>query len=183
MTLEWFVQNREIVVGAVKADSIILTSSATLSKAVETALEIAFDEQTNTVDGEFGLDFKQDKLKEGGVKIIANDVFFATRSTSLYAKECTISYSNLYPEIWYEVCGYRFKFTVMESTPEQYTLRIQPKIGDTSKFIEEFDMRKMRVLDELHLVGILLYKSSNSYVGEITTWLVGPYGTDMGGNL
>ena len=178
--LQWFVKDRAMVVGALRAKKATLTRTAGISDQLKGALKAAASETTGTVKGNLGLSLSDLVEEEGKISIQANNIFFAVRSTDLATRVCAVPGTGgaplkVMPGQWITLCDY-FKFKFSPVAGDKYKYKIERPGADTVEYLASFDERKMVPLDEIHLVGPRVSKDSGTYELDFYGFLVGPKG-------
>jgi len=180
--LQWFVKDRAMVVGALRAKKAKLTRTTGISESLKAALKLAVKETTDTAKGNLALQLA-DLVEQGGqISIQANDTFFAVRSTAIATRVCKVPAAGaplmaVEPGRWYTLCGYfRFKFELLGEGTGQVRYKVERPGSDTVEYLERIDSRTMRPLDGVHLVGPRVSRDGGGYLLDFYGFLVGPRG-------
>ena len=88
--LDWFVDNRTVIIAGVKADSLIINMESGLTSEQKAKIDAVID----TLNIELGLSFNRMVQSSGEFRLSAKEVFFGALTSSLTVKKCEQKYKT-----------------------------------------------------------------------------------------
>jgi len=167
----WYMQGKEIAVGAVVIDSILLISEDKLpDKSIE-VLQACL--QKEDLKSGSGMVFTMIKSEKGYYKVRVRSVIYAIRTISPYIRRVQLAFDTLFMGKTYSFNGCRFSIEDDKTNPTIYSFSLDPPKGRKRKYCGVIGVNRSFAVTTKCIGTIQPRRTGFGYQADITVSIVG----------
>ena len=167
----WYKQGKEIAVGAVVIDSILLISEDKLPEKSIAVLQTCL--QKGDLISRSGMAFSMIKSEKGYYKVRARSIIYAIRTISPYIRKVHLSFDTLYLSRTYSFNGCRFSIEDDKTNPTIYSFSIDPPKGRKRKYCGVIGVNRSFAVTSKCIGTIQPRRTGFGYQADIIVSIVG----------